>query len=70
MIKLSLFILDPVKAHELYVKEVEILKQRLALAEESTKLTKKEQKAMYKTMKEKVRQMGCQIASLGGGEGQ
>lgn len=64
MIKLSLFILDPVKAHELYVKEVEILKQKLALAEESTKLTKKEQKVMYKTMKEKVRQMGCQIASL------
>lgn len=58
MIKLSLFILDPVKAHELYVK------QKLALAEESTKLTKKEQKVMYKTMKEKVRQMGCQIASL------
>lgn len=64
MIKLSLFILDPVKAHELYVKEVEILKQKLALAEESTKLTKEEQKVMYKTMKEKVRQMGCQIASL------
>ena len=70
MIKLSLFILDPVKAHELYVKEVEILKQKLALAEESAKLTKKEQKAMYKTMKEKVRQMGCQIASLSGGEDQ
>ena len=64
MIKLSLFMLDPVKAHELYVKEMVVLQKKLELAEESAKLAKKEQKAMYKTMKEKVRQMGCQIASL------
>lgn len=64
MIKISLFMLDPIKAHELYVKEVEILKQKLALAEQSAELAKKEQKVMYKTMKEKVRQMGCQIAGL------
>lgn len=64
MIKLSLFMLDPVKAHELYVKETTLLNKKLALAEQSAKLAKKEQKAMYKTMKEKVRQQGCQIASL------
>lgn len=64
MISLSIFMLDPVKAHELYVKEVTLLQKKLVLAEESVKLSKKEQKAMYKTMKEKVRQMGCQISSL------
>ena len=64
MIKLSLFMLDPVKAHELYIKEMTLLQKKLELAEESAKLAKKEQKAMYNTMKEKVRQMGCQIASL------
>ena len=64
MISLSIFMLDPVKAHELYVKEMTMLQKKLVLAEESVKLSKKEQKAMYKTMKEKVRQMGCQISSL------
>ena len=64
MIKLSLFMLDPVKAHEQYVKEIAILNAKLVLAEESTKLAKKELKAMRKVTKEKVRQMGCQIASL------
>lgn len=63
MIRLSIFMLDPVKAHELYVKEMTLLQKKLAQAEESVKLAKREQKAMYKTMKEKVRQMGCQIAS-------
>ena len=66
MIKLSLFMLDPVKAHELYVKEVDLLNKKLTLAEESAERSKKEQKAMYKTMKEKVRQQGCQIDSLQG----
>lgn len=64
MIKLSLFMLDPVKAHEQYVKEIALLNAKLVLAEESAKLAKKELKAMGKTMKEKVRQMGCQIASM------
>ena len=64
MIKLSLFMLDPVKAHEQYIKEIAILNAKLVLAEESTKLAKKELKAMRKVTKEKVRQMGCQIASL------
>lgn len=64
MIKLSLFMLDPVKAHEHYVKEITLLNSKLVLAEESAKLAKKELKAMRKTTKEKLRQMGCQIASL------
>lgn len=64
MIKLSLFMLDPVKAHEQYAKEIASLNAKLVLAEESAKLAKKELKAMRKTTKEKVRQMGCQIASL------
>ena len=63
MIGLSLFMLDPVKAHELYVKEMTLLQNKVALAEEAVKLAKMEQKTMYKTMKEKVRQMGCQIAA-------
>lgn len=64
MIKLSLFMLDPVKAHELYVKEIAILNKKLALAEEAAKLAKKELKTMRKATKEKVRQMGCQIAAM------
>lgn len=64
MIKLSLFMLDPVKAHEQYVKEITLLNAKLVLAEESAKLAKKELKVMRKTTKEKLRQMGCQIASL------
>ena len=64
MIKLSLFMLDPVKAHEQYVKEIALLNAKLVLAEESAKLAKKELKAVCKATKEKVRQMGCQIASL------
>ena len=63
MIRLSIFMLDPVKAHELYVKEMTLLQNKLALAEEAVKLSKKEQKSMYKTMREKVRQMGCHISS-------
>jgi len=63
VIKLSIFMLDPVKAHELYVKEMTLLQNKLALAEEAVKLSRKEQKAMHKTMKEKVRQMGCQMAA-------
>ena len=64
MIKLSLFMLDPVKAHEQYVKEIALLNAKLVSSEESAKLAKKELKAMRKATKEKVRQMGCQIASL------
>ena len=64
MIKLSLFMLDPVKAHEQYVKEITLLNAKLVLAEESAKLAKKELKSLRKTTKEKLRQMGCQIASL------
>lgn len=64
MIKLSLFMLDPVKAHEHYVKEITLLNAKLVLAEESVKLAKKELKAMRKSTKEKVRQMGCQIAAM------
>lgn len=64
MIKLSLFMLDPMKAHEQYVKEITLLNAKVVLAEESAKLAKKELKAMRKVTKEKVRQMGCQIASL------
>lgn len=64
MIKLSLFMLDPVKAHEQYVKEITLLNAKLVLDEESAKLVKKELKVMRKTTKEKLRQMGCQIASL------
>lgn len=64
MIKLSLFMLDPVKAHEQYVKEIALLNAKLVLAEESVKLAKKELKSLRKATKEKLRQMGCQIASL------
>ena len=64
MISLGLFMLDPVKAHEQYIKEIAILNAKLVLAEESAKLAKKELKVMRKATKEKVRQMGCQIASL------
>ena len=64
MISLGLFMLDPVKAHEQYVKEITLLNAKLVLAEESAKLAKKELKAMRKAAKEKLRQMGCQIASL------
>lgn len=46
MIRLSIFMLDPVKAHELYVKEMALLQKKLELAEESAKLAKKEQKAI------------------------
>jgi hypothetical protein len=64
MIKLSLFMLDPVKAHEQYVKEMGLLNAKLVVAEESAKIAKKELKAIRKATKEKLRQMGCQIASL------
>lgn len=64
MISLGLFMLDPVKAHEQYVKEINLLNAKLVLAEESAKLAKKELRAMRKTTKEKVRQMGCQIAAM------
>jgi hypothetical protein len=64
MIKLSLFMLDPVKAHEQYVKEIALLNAKLVSAEESAKLAKKELKSMRKATKEKVRQMGCQIAAM------
>lgn len=64
MIKQSLFMLDPVTAHEQYVKEIALLNAKLVLAEESAKLAKKELKAMRKATKEKLRQMGCQIASM------
>lgn len=64
MIKLSLFMLDPVKAHEQYIKEITLLNAKLVLVEESAKLVKKELKSLRKTTKEKLRQMGCQIASL------
>lgn len=64
MIKLSLFMLDPVKAHEQYVKEMALLNAKLVVAEESAKLAKKELKAIRKATKEKVRQMGCQIAAM------
>ena len=64
MIKLSLLMLDPVKAHEQYIKEITLLNAKLVLAEESAKLAKKELKVMRKATKEKVRQMGCQIAAM------
>ena len=64
MISLGLFMLDPVKAHEQYVKEIALLNAKLVLAEESAKLAKKELKAMRKATKEKLRQMGCQIAAM------
>lgn len=64
MIKLSLFMLDPVRAHELYVKEILELQDKLTAAIEATKLAQKERSVTYKVMKEKVRQMGKQIASM------
>ena len=64
MIKLSLFILDPVTAHAKYVKEIEELKKKVDTAQKLADDAIKEKKALYKTMKEKVRQMGKQIGSM------
>lgn len=66
MIKLSTFMLDPVKAYELYMKEIEKLKLELEEVKELARQAQAERKASYKTMKEKVRQMGRQIAAMEG----
>lgn len=67
-IKLSLFMLDPVRAHALYMQEITALNDELILAKAEALLAKKEQKAMYKTMKEKVRQQGQMIHKMQKGE--
>ena len=64
MIKLSLFMLDPVKAHKLYRKEIAELNVKLEAAKEVAKIASAERKALYKTMQDKVRQMGKQIGSM------
>ncbi len=63
-IKLSLFMLDPVTAHAKYVKEIEELKKKVDTAQKLADDAIKEKKALYKTMKEKVRQIGKQIGSM------
>ena len=64
MIKLSLFMLDPVSAHAKYIKEVDDLKKKIDTAQKLAGDAIMEKKALYKTMKEKVRQMGKQIGSM------
>lgn len=60
--------LNPVKAHTLYTQEITALNDETILAKAEALLAKKEQKAMYKTMKEKVRQQGQQLYKLQQGE--
>lgn len=60
--------LDPVRAHALYKQEIQTLTDELILAKADALLAKKEQKAMYKTMKEKVRQQGQMIYKMQQGE--
>lgn len=64
MIKLSLFMLDPVTAHAKYVKEIEELKKKVDTAQKLAGDAIMEKKALYKTMQEKVRQIGKQIGSM------
>lgn len=64
MIKLSLFMLDPVTAHAKYIKEVDELNKKVDIVQKLADDAIKEKKALYKTMKEKVRQMGKQIGSM------
>ena len=63
-IKLSLFMLDPVTAHVKYIKEINELKKKIEATQKLADDAIKEKKALYKTMKEKVRQMGKQIGSM------
>lgn len=63
-IKLSLFMLDPVTAHAKYIKEVDELRKKIDVSQKLADDAIKEKKALYKTMKEKVRQMGKQIGSM------
>jgi hypothetical protein len=63
-IKLSLFMLDPVAAHAKYIKEIDELKKKIEVTQKLADDVIKEKKALYKTMKEKVRQMGKQIGSM------
>ena len=63
-IKLSLFMLDPVTAHAKYIKEVDELKKKMAVTQKLADDAIKEKKALYKTMNEKIRQMGKQIGSM------
>ena len=64
MIKLSLFMLDPVKAHAEYMKELVELVAERDKALMDLKLQKKENKTLRVKTKEKLRQMGCQIKAL------
>ncbi|MNN98689.1 hypothetical protein D3C81_2181390 [compost metagenome] len=60
--------LDPVRAHALYTQEITALNDELVLAKAEALLAKREQKVMYKTMKEKVRQQGQMIYKMQQGE--
>lgn len=53
MIKLSLFILDPVKAHELYRQEIEDLQKDLDKKTESHRELKKQFKLLKEALKSK-----------------
>lgn len=64
MIRLSLFILDPVSAHAKYMKEIDDLKKKIDTTQKLAGDAIMEKKALYKTMQEKVRQMGKQIGSM------
>lgn len=52
-IKLSLFMLDPVKAHELYRKEIIELELKLDKKQESHRELKKQYKLLKETLKSK-----------------
>lgn len=53
MIKLSLFMLDPVKAYELYTKEIIELELKLDKKQESHRELKKQYKLLKETLKSK-----------------
>lgn len=60
MIKLSLFMLDPVKAHEKYRKEVDELKEEIKKKEASHK----ELKLQYNLLKKKIKSQRENITVL------
>lgn len=62
MIKLSLFMLDPVKSHEQYTKELQELKADIEHLQSVVKDMKKSYRAEREQTKEKIRQLKCEVS--------
>lgn len=63
MIKLSLFQLDPMTAHERYRKEIQALQDEIVRLEKQRTDARKDLKALRLKSREDKRQFLCQIAA-------